>query len=111
MRLRIAEVAYGNKRWTMRKLAEKLELDHQTVMYWNQGRSYPRLPTLVKMCRLLDCTMEDLLVPDEVEALLQAGEPDAFENSDKNMLENIPERRKGHAPQIVTSHNCRMGSV
>ncbi|MCE3233828.1 MAG: Helix-turn-helix domain [Vampirovibrio sp.] len=61
MRLKIAEVARRNKGWNMRKLADKLDLDHQTVMYWNQGRSYPRLPTLVKMCRLLECTLEDLL--------------------------------------------------
>ena len=62
MRLRIAEVAHRNKGWNMRKLADRLELDHQTVLYWNQGRSYPRLPVLVKLCRLLGCTLEELLV-------------------------------------------------
>lgn len=61
MRLRVAEVAARNKGWNMRKLAEKLELDHQTVLYWNQGRSCPRLPALLKLCRLLECSVEDLL--------------------------------------------------
>jgi DNA-binding XRE family transcriptional regulator len=61
MRLQIAEIARRNKGWNMRKLAEKLDLDHQTVMYWNQGRSYPRFPVLIKLCRLLECTLEDLL--------------------------------------------------
>ena len=61
MRLRIAEVAYRNKGWSMKKLAEQLDLDHQTVLYWNQGRTYPRLPTLIQMCRLLRCKFEDLI--------------------------------------------------
>ncbi len=61
MRLLIAEVAYRNKGWNMRKLADRLELDPQTVMYWNQGRAYPRFPTLIKLCRLLECKLEDLL--------------------------------------------------
>lgn len=110
MRLLVAEVARRNKGWSMARLADKLELDHQTVMYWNQGRSYPRLPALVKMCRLLECTLEELLDPRELKELLQAGEPESFEDSSGNILENIPERRLGHAPQIVTSHGCRMGS-
>lgn len=64
MRLQIAEVARRNKGWNMRKLADKLQVEHQTVMYWNQGRAYPRLPMLVRLCRLLGCTFEEL-VEDE----------------------------------------------
>ena len=69
MRLLISEVAYRNKGWNMRKLADRLAVDHQTVMYWNQGRAYPRFPTLVRLCRLLECTFEELLVdiPDEAD--------------------------------------------
>lgn len=62
MRLQIAEVARRNKGWNMRKLADVMRLEHQTVMYWNQGRAYPRLPTLIKLCRLLECTFEELVV-------------------------------------------------
>lgn len=61
MRLQIAEVARRNKGWNMRKLADRLDLDPQTVMYWNQGRSYPRFLMLMKLCRLLECTVEDLV--------------------------------------------------
>jgi transcriptional regulator with XRE-family HTH domain len=64
MRLQVAEVARRNKGWNMRKLADKLHIEHQTVMYWNQGRAYPRLPMLVKLCRLLGCTFEELLVEE-----------------------------------------------
>lgn len=61
MRLQIAEVAYRQKGWNMRKVADKLDVDHQTVMYWNQGRAYPRFLTLIRLCRLLECHLEDLL--------------------------------------------------
>lgn len=61
MRLLISEVAYRKKGWNMRKVADRLAVDHQTVMYWNQGRSYPRFSTLVRLCRLLECTFEELL--------------------------------------------------
>jgi len=61
MRLRIAEIARRNKGWTMTKLAEKMDLNHQTVLYWNQGRAFPRLPTLLRLLRLLECRLEDLL--------------------------------------------------
>jgi len=96
VRLKIAELARKNKNWTMKRLADELEIEHQNVMYWNHGRAYPRLPDLVKVCRLLDCTFEELLEED----VIQAGPP----------LEYVPERRKGHAPQIVTGYRGGMGA-
>ena len=45
MRLRIAEVARRNKGWNMRKVAERMDLHDQTVLYWNQGRNHPACPT------------------------------------------------------------------
>ena len=67
MRLQIAEVARRNKGWSMRKLADKLQVEHQTVMYWNQGRAYPRLPMLVRLCRLLGCRFEELIEDEDDE--------------------------------------------
>jgi DNA-binding XRE family transcriptional regulator len=61
MRLRIAELARQKKGWNMRRVAENMEVDHQTILYWNQGRTYPRLPVLIRLCRLLECSVEDLL--------------------------------------------------
>lgn len=61
MRLKISEIAFKNKGWNMRKVAERLEVPHQTVLYWNQGRSTPRLRMLIRLCRLLECTLEDLV--------------------------------------------------
>lgn len=56
IRLRIAEAikTAGNPEIrTMKDLAKKLEVDHQAVLYWNQGRNYPRLPMLIYVCVLL----------------------------------------------------------
>ena len=61
MRMRIAEVAYRKKGWTMKQVSEHLKVDHQTVMYWNQGRSLPRLPVLVRLCRLLGCGLDEMI--------------------------------------------------
>jgi transcriptional regulator with XRE-family HTH domain len=61
MRLRIAELARQKKGWNMRKVAERMDVEHQTIMYWNQGRSFPRLPVLMRLCRLLECSVEDLV--------------------------------------------------
>lgn len=63
IKLKVAEIAKKNKNWKMSKLAKELEMDPQTVMYWNQGRSYPRFPTLVRLCRLLECSLDDLIGP------------------------------------------------
>ncbi|MEB3245538.1 MAG: helix-turn-helix transcriptional regulator [Vampirovibrionales bacterium] len=60
MRLRVAEAAAHYRRWTMKELAEALDVDHQTVMYWNQGRAYPRVPMLVRLAGLIGCSVADL---------------------------------------------------
>lgn len=60
MRLRIAELAMDTG-WRMKDLAELLEVDYQTVLYWNQGRALPRLPTFIELCRLLGCSFQDMI--------------------------------------------------
>lgn len=61
LRLRIAEVSLQKRGWTMKQLAERLKVDHQTVLYWNQGRSFPRLPMMVKLCQILGCKLDELV--------------------------------------------------
>jgi transcriptional regulator with XRE-family HTH domain len=62
MPLNIAKVA-KKKGWTLKRVADELDQEYQTVLYWNQGRSYPRVPTLFKLCQILDCTLDDLMEP------------------------------------------------
>jgi transcriptional regulator with XRE-family HTH domain len=61
MRMRITELACRQKGWTMKKLADAMGVEHQTVMYWNQGRAFPRLPMLIRLCRLLGCKLDDMI--------------------------------------------------
>jgi len=61
LRLRVAELALAHRGWTMRVLSEHLDVDHQTVMYWNQGRALPRLPMMLKICDLLGCKLDELV--------------------------------------------------
>ena len=46
---------------TQAKLAQKLNVVPQTVQAWEQGRSYPPLETLVKICRLYSVSADYLL--------------------------------------------------
>lgn len=61
LRLRIAEISSEKRGWTMKQLADRLMVDHQTVLYWNQGRSFPRLPMMVKLCHVLGCNLDELV--------------------------------------------------
>ncbi len=61
LRLRISELTGQKLGWTMKQLSEFLDVEHQTVMYWNQGRAYPRLPTMMKLCKVLNCDLTDLI--------------------------------------------------
>ncbi|MBK8189449.1 MAG: helix-turn-helix transcriptional regulator [Vampirovibrionales bacterium] len=77
-RLRVAEAARQYKGWTMRQLAEHLFVAHQTVMYWNQGRVFPRLTKAVEICETLGCSLDDLTESRPSEGL----EDDDFFNDD-----------------------------
>ncbi len=42
-------------------LAEKLNVSRQAVSKWESGSSYPDMEKMIEMCRILNCTLEDLL--------------------------------------------------
>ncbi|MFN8615225.1 MAG: helix-turn-helix transcriptional regulator [Vampirovibrionales bacterium] len=65
LRLRVAELAMARQGWTMRMVSERLDVDHQTVMYWNQGRAFPRLPMMLRLCALLGCKLDELVASDD----------------------------------------------
>lgn len=60
--LRLREMC--NKRGkSMAWLARKMDLDEQTVAYWNQGRSQPSIHKLLIVMRILECSFDDLVEP------------------------------------------------
>lgn len=46
---------------SVNRLAEILDLDPQTLYFWNQGRHLPRLPMLLLLARTLEMPLNDLL--------------------------------------------------
>lgn len=61
LRLKIAELARTRLGVPMIALAERLNVEPQTVLYWNQGRCYPRLPMMLKLCKVFNCELSDLV--------------------------------------------------
>jgi transcriptional regulator with XRE-family HTH domain len=60
VRIKVHESAKA-KGLSMREVATQLGVDHQTVLYWNQGRALPRLPMFLRLSQLLDCKLDTLL--------------------------------------------------
>ncbi|MGN0993029.1 MAG: helix-turn-helix transcriptional regulator [Bacilli bacterium] len=42
-------------------LADKLGVSRQAVSKWESGSSYPDMEKMIEMCKILNCTLEDLL--------------------------------------------------
>jgi transcriptional regulator with XRE-family HTH domain len=61
MKLNIAHYAALRRGLNMRQIADALGIEHQTVMYWNQGRAHPRLPMVLRLLYELRCTFEELV--------------------------------------------------
>lgn len=49
----------NRKNWTIENLAEKLELSSATVLNWKNGRSLPKIETLLKLIDL-GATIDEL---------------------------------------------------
>ena len=47
-------------------LAEKLNMSRQAISKWESGNSYPDMSTMINICKVLNCTLEDLLDDDAI---------------------------------------------
>lgn len=50
-----------NNNLSQEQLADKLGVSRQAVSKWESGSSYPDMDKIIQMCRILNCTLEDLL--------------------------------------------------
>lgn len=57
-------------------LAEKLNMSRQAISKWESGNSYPDMSTMINICKVLNCTLEDLLDDDAIGT-------NSFEKNDK----------------------------
>ena len=42
------------------QLAEKLDMSRQAISKWESGASYPDMATIMKLCKILNCSLDDL---------------------------------------------------
>ena len=47
-------------------LAEKLGMSRQAISKWESGSSYPDMATIIRVTKVLDCKLEDLLDDDTI---------------------------------------------
>jgi transcriptional regulator with XRE-family HTH domain len=59
----------GYKGYTIRSLAEETGVSEKTLWCMIQGRSYPRLDTILLVCHTLNCTI-DYLYPMDYNTLV-----------------------------------------
>ena len=52
---------------TQEQLALLLGVSRQSVTKWETEKSYPEMDKLLKMCRIFDCTLDDLVQGDLTE--------------------------------------------
>ena len=54
------------KNLSQEALAEKLGMSRQAISKWESGNSYPDMATLIKVAKVLDCTLEDIIDDDAI---------------------------------------------
>lgn len=52
------------KNFSQKYLANKLHVTQQSVAKWEIGQSFPRAETLLKISKILDCSVDELLCND-----------------------------------------------
>jgi transcriptional regulator with XRE-family HTH domain len=61
---------------TQEELAEELGITRQSVSKWELGINEPDLPTVRALCRILNCTYDELLDEEKVAKQKEVGEPE-----------------------------------
>ena len=51
---------------TQSKLAEMLGVTKATIMNWEKGNSFMDAPTLLKMCSIYECSVDDIILPEKL---------------------------------------------
>lgn len=54
----------ATRNMTQEQLAMLLGVSRQSVTKWEAEKSYPEMDKLIKICRLFDCTLDDLVTGD-----------------------------------------------
>ena len=58
--LKIKEFREKNN-FTQRYVAYKIGVKQQSVVKWEQGKNYPNVLHLIKLCELMQCSIDELV--------------------------------------------------
>ena len=59
--LKAARINSGLKQ---KEVCEKLNIAQSTIVRWEQGETFPTVQQLCALCRLYNCTLDDIFVPE-----------------------------------------------
>lgn len=66
---------FPDRRLSMAIIAERLNVTHTSVGYWNTGRSMPRVDDLIRLAELFNTTIDKLIVGQYDKASYEPLEP------------------------------------
>ena len=63
---RLRRIAYRNKKYNQRQLAEASGINEVTISRYDNGLRSPTSENLIKIARALDCTIDELVMVNEI---------------------------------------------
>lgn len=104
--LRLAEISRIKRGWTLRRLADELDMDYQNVINWNTGRSIPHLSTLIAIARILRCSIDELIIQEAAQANSIEAMNDYSNNPSEPYISVKPlPPKRGRPPKKNISYN------
>jgi len=73
------------KKYSQEELADKLEITRQSVSKWESGQTYPEMDKLLAICKIFNCTLEEL-TNDEIKEI-----DVSTKKASHNIIDNISE--------------------
>ena len=55
-----------NRGYTQEQLAKKLGVTKATVMNWEKGNCVMDAPTLLTLCSIYECSVDDIILPEKL---------------------------------------------
>ena len=90
------------KKLSQEDLADKLDVSRQSVSKWESGAAYPETEKILAICKIFDCTLDELMNQDMQEEKLEESRKYTFNDFLKSVT-GIVDR----SIRMVTSMNAR----
>lgn len=101
----------ATRNMTQEQLAMLLGVSRQSVTKWEAERSYPEMDKLIKICRLFDCTLDDLVQGDLAQTAASApGSPTVPAGPPQDVC-GYDEHQRAMAWKVPTGIACILSAV